>query len=230
MGLGLTFCITAGGRPDLLADTLQSLLAFNREAFDAILIANDVGDDETTTTARRLVPDATILHHPQRIGQHRTIDEIYARVETPFIFHCEDDWHFDPVPFVADAMALLEARPGASQVTLRQSGCHWNWDGAPGAHVDWTALGHWASFGFNPSVFRRQLWERVGPFAKYDREFDLNLAVQNLGLSSEVLVPGVCYHTGRGRHINDPERKRPTRLIRRWQRLQRKVRAFRNAG
>lgn len=225
MGLGITLCLTAGGRPDLLADTLGSLLAHNGQFFDALIIGNDAGDAETTAVARAAAPTAIIIEHQTRIGQHRTIDEMYAQVTTPYIFHCEDDWHFDAAAFMPAALALLEANPAASLISVRQSGCLYHWRNMPHPAVP---PPDWDGYGFSPSLVRRALWQEIGPFAGYTNERALDLAVTARGLAIHNLVPGVCYHTGGGRHVRDPSHKRPTRAIRVWQRLQRKLTAFRN--
>jgi hypothetical protein len=224
MGLGITMCLTAGGRPDLLEDTLTSLLPHNGQFFDAILIANDVGDQQTSDVARQFAPGATILHHETRMGHHATVDDLYGRVTTPYIFHCEDDWHFDPVAFVPDALALLEANPTASLVSVRQSACLYHWRHEPHPFLP---PPDWNGYGFSPCLTRRALWQEIGPFANFDNERAIDLAVTARGLAIHSLVPGICYHTGGGRHVKDPKHRRPTRAIRWWQRFERKVEAFR---
>lgn len=224
MRLGITLCLTAGGRPDLLEDTLTSLLPHNGQFFDAIFISNDVGDQQTSDVAREFAPTATILHHETRMGHHATVDDLYERVTTPYIFHCEDDWHFDPVAFVPEALALLEANPTASLVSVRQTGCLYHWSGQP---HPFTPKPAWSGYGFNPGLLRRSLWKEVGPFSRFRTEREINRAVEAMALSIHPLLPGLCYHTGGGRHVKDTVRRRPSGFIREWQRLQRKIRAFR---
>jgi len=225
LGLGITLCLTAGGRPDLLADTLTSLLAGNQQFIDAFAISNDYGDDATSAVARSLIPTATIIHHPSPVGHHKTIDELYALVLTPYILHCEDDWHFDPVPFLPQALELLrEPREAeASQVLFRQSACVWHTHGVLDTDNP-------RSFGYslNPSLLSREVWARLGPFAHYPSERDLGLAVHEAGLRKRDLVPGVCFHTGAGRHLPNARPDDPPSL-RHWRRLKRRWNAFRRA-
>ena len=119
MSLDTTLCITAGGRPDLLNETLASLLPHNGQFFDHILITNDRGDEAPNEVVRNLAPTATLLNHETPIGQHPSIDEMYERVVTEFIFHCEDDWFFDPAPFVPTMLSALIDLPNVSSVSAR---------------------------------------------------------------------------------------------------------------
>lgn len=231
-----TLCLTAGGRPDLLARTLSSLLATNRQFFDTIIITNDAGDNQTTETAKALCPDAIVLHHTTRAGQLASIDEMYGRVRTPYIFHCEDDWVFDPVPFVPTALSALQSLSNVSVVSVRQSGCLWNTaKSSPEASGPQQVEGGWAiqikpslwsSYSFNPSVVRRDLWQALGPFSKYDNEIGLDRSAANRGLTMAYLVPGVCYHIGEGRHFVDPFQERASPYRKAWRSLRRKVTAF----
>jgi hypothetical protein len=225
MGMGITLCLTAGGRPDLLTYTLSSLLPSNGQFFDAILISNDVGDAETSAVARELAPEATILHHDVPLGHHRTVDELYSMVTTPYVFHCEDDWFFDPVPFIPGTLATLQADTNASVVAVRQSGCLWQWrhailpsPEARGAHIEWVG------YGFSPAMLRLDIWKKFGPFARFQNERELDLAVTAGGYRINDMLPGVCYHIGGGRHINDPTRKRPPRIVRQWRKFKSFVR------
>ena len=55
----------------------------------------------------------------ERVGQIRLIDQAYARVDTPFIFHLEDDWEFYRSGFMEKSRALLERDPKILLVQLR---------------------------------------------------------------------------------------------------------------
>lgn len=51
---GVTLCITMGRRPDLLHQTLSSLL--QHAQFDSIIAINDFRDDETNQVFKRYAP------------------------------------------------------------------------------------------------------------------------------------------------------------------------------
>lgn len=218
-GNDITLCLTAGGRPDLLEKTLHSLLAAN--SFAKIIIANDFGDEASTSVAKRLCPDATIIHHKWRQGQLATVDEMYSLVETQYIFHCEDDWEFDRVPFLNRCMDALHALENVSVVSVRSSACLYRHFGnSPYEHLGeptvidvggTTAmqlkiddLESWASFTFNPSLTRRAAWKSIGGFNSLNDEHSIDLRYRAKGLTTVYLVPGFCHHIGDDRHIHDP--------------------------
>ena len=220
---GISLCLTAGGRPDLLDRTLTTLLSHNKIFFSDFLITNDAGDEETNRIVLKHLPDAKLICHPKQHGHHASIDEMYDQVLTPYIFHCEDDWEFDPIAFVPRCLEILTRDDILSQVAVRQSSC---FDRSKVVFenqivVETAALSYlkykrllqkdWGHFTFNPSLLRKELWVRVGPFKKYFNERDINDKVRSLGLTTGRVVPGVCWHIGDERHIKDTVRKRDTR-------------------
>ena len=52
-------------------------------------------------------------------GQVKLIDQAYAQVDTPYIFHLEDDWEFHRPGFMEKSRAFLEADPKILLVWLR---------------------------------------------------------------------------------------------------------------
>lgn len=207
----VTLCITAGGRPDLLRETLTSLLPYNSPYFADMLFTNDRNDVETNEVIRELAPNATLFSHETPLGQHRSIDEMYEHVQTEFIFHCEDDWFFDPVPFIPTMLSALTELPNVSSVSARQSGSLRSHDGRSrkfgptipisGGFARRLEEQTWYGHSFNPAMLRTSLWRNVGPFSRYVNESQVNEAIQETGLSRAFLVPGLYYHTGDGRHM-----------------------------
>lgn len=148
---------------------------------------------------------------------------MYASVETPFIFHCEDDWLFDPVAFIPGCFEVLLSDKNASQVTVRDAECQ-KVSGILPEQVTCSAgdqkyeksrnlrIKDWGHYSFNPSLLRKDLWSEIGPFQKFYRESDINDACMIRGLTSARLVPGVCRHIGVGRHMDDLARKKDMRM------------------
>ena len=94
----LTLCLTIGRRPELLRQTLQSLL--DKVEFADIIAINDFRDEETNQVFRELCPEGLLINLPTQVGHHKAVDEMYSKVQTEYIFHCEDDWLFDqPIEF-----------------------------------------------------------------------------------------------------------------------------------
>jgi hypothetical protein len=228
MSPGVSLCITSGGRPDLLRSTLRSLLPYNRQFFDAVLVTNDRGDAATDAIVRSEIDEARLFTSESPIGQHRSIDLLYAQVETPYVFHCEDDWQFDPVEFVPLLVAAMEAHPDASGVWARQTGSIQmqldeqrsflppvHHEG--GAFVQYQPTDAWRGYSFSPHLARLENWRTIGPYAQYANEREVNDAYLAHGLTRWFLVPGVYYHLGGDRHLEGPGERQRTRL-RRWRR------------
>lgn len=208
----VTLCITAGGRPDLLRITFATLLSQNAKFFHDILVTNDRGDEETNHVIHELTPQARLFSHDVPLGQHPSIDEMYSHVTTEFIFHCEDDWCFDPVPFIPVMQNALTVIPNTSSISARQTASLWQHDrgrfrafeevsAVEGGFVRRSAEQRWTGHSFNPAMLRTALWKEVGPFAQFRNEAGVNAAVEATGKSRLFLVPGVYFHIGGGRHM-----------------------------
>ena len=91
----VTICVTSCGRLDLLARTMTSFRTYNSGG--CTLISEDSTNPEIIAEATRTYPEATVLSGDTRLELTGSIDRLYARVETPYLFHLEDDWSFDGV-------------------------------------------------------------------------------------------------------------------------------------
>jgi hypothetical protein len=142
---------------------------------------------------------------------------MYRSVKTPFIFHCEDDWQFDPIPVVADCFKALLAIRDASGICVRASddlspeglntligGELREIEGQQFLLCSPTAKSIWTGFTFTPNLLRRSLWEKHGPYAKYPGEAAITQHMKAQGFRLGRLVHGTCRHIGAGRHIIDP--------------------------
>ena len=89
-------------------------------------------------------------------------------MDTPYIFHLEDDWEFTRPGFMEKSRALLETDPKMLLVQLR----HWNPDErltyiAPDqswGRVDPAPDTPWHGFSFNPALRRLSDWQAAGKF------------------------------------------------------------------
>jgi peptidoglycan/xylan/chitin deacetylase (PgdA/CDA1 family) len=213
----VTLCVTSAGRPDLLRRTLRSLLAANATSFQDIIIADDVASKECLAVVREVCPTANFVFNETRLGHHGSVDRIYSRVRTPFIFQCEDDWEFDPVPIVDDCLETLLAVPDSSGVfvrardTLSAAGLE-TMEGAELHEIEgrryWlpshASPSIWTGFAFSPNLLRRSLWEEHGPYGRFRTEADISRHMKALGLRCVLRVDGTCHHIGDNRHVDDP--------------------------
>jgi hypothetical protein len=207
----VTVCVTSCGRADLLGRTLDSFRHHNGPG--RLLISEDSGDAEMIAWLRRTYPDATILSGPERLGMMGSVDRLYAAVETPFIFHLEDDWETGaPVDFAA-AKRVLESRPQVSVVCMRafselkprhrasargftEAGCEFRLM-QPDVHPEW--YGYTA----NPGLLRKAFWEPYRPISRWTHD-GFSAHVKAEGFEVAFMLPGVARHIGGGRHVVDP--------------------------
>jgi peptidoglycan/xylan/chitin deacetylase (PgdA/CDA1 family)/SAM-dependent methyltransferase len=219
----VTLCITSANRPDLLRRTLTSLLAANAASFQEIFIIDDLASEACAAVVRDVCPTANFLLNETRLGHHRSLDRLYSHVRTPFIFQCEDDWEFDPVPIVYDCLEALLAIPDASGVFVRVKeelspvglqamegselreieGCQYLLPShdilPPGSDA---SIG--TAFGLSPNLMRRSLWEEHGPYANFPTEADIMRHMKAQRLRCILRLNGTCHHIGDERHVIDP--------------------------
>lgn len=225
-----TVVVTSCGRFDLLRKTLESLAAHLDVPPAAVLVLEDSGDPRVAEALAGIDLPLTPVVHPERLGQMRSIDAGYRRVETPYIFHCEDDWLFTRSGFVAQSRAVLDAFPDVSMVGLRPraelnplvrslpAGSH---AGIGVIHFDPSLHPEYFSYSFNPGLRRLADFSRLGPFAALGHEPDVSYAFKQAGFHTANLEEPAVRHIGDGRHVSDPHQpRRPTNV---FQRLQRSV-------
>jgi hypothetical protein len=222
----VTVCITSCGRLDLLAETLRTFRAYNPGG--RYLISEDSADAAVIAEARRTYPDATILTSSGRTGIMASIDRLYQAVETPHIFHLEDDWAFDgPVDWHA-ALAMLDARPDVANVCVRSIDeikekyrlrsdvvAH---AGATFRIMHANAHPEYYAWSPNPGLITRDLYQRFAPFAAVNPD-RMSGVMKSAKLTQAFLLPGVARHIGYGRNVVDPTmparpKSRPAKWLR----------------
>ena len=88
-----TVVLTSCGRQDLLAQTIHSFLRFNTAPLERFIVIEDGPGDRNEGLKRTFSSDLFLwLATGDRIGQIRAVDAAYRHVQTPYVFHCEDDW------------------------------------------------------------------------------------------------------------------------------------------
>ena len=130
--------------------------------------------------------DFQLLINQKRIGQISSIDRAYAEVETPYIFHCEDDWEFVQPGFIQPSLDLLESFPDVVMIWLRDplddpriiySMIPIN---SPNRCFDVSDAVHEHVLNFNPGLRRLSDYREIGNY-------------QKIGLEEHVI--GHFYHT-----------------------------------
>ncbi len=207
----VTVCVTSCGRVDLLRQTLGSFRRYNLGG--RYLLSEDSTDGGVLASVKDTYPDITVLWGIERLGITRSIDRLYSAVETPYIFHLEDDWGFDgPVDWQA-AIACLNSRDDIANVCVRsfdEIKKKWRIRSDPFAcdgrqfrvmHAD----AHHQFFGWspNPGLIKTSLYKKHAPFGRTDPD-RMSYLIKNSGRTMAFLLPGVARHIGQGRHVNDP--------------------------
>jgi hypothetical protein len=200
-----------GRRPELLRQTLESL---NRWCtFDKVIAINDFRDEATNKAFREVFPKGELISLSEQLGHHRAVDYMYAKVETPYIFHCEDDWEFD-APFDFNAIKNLMAKnPAISQVCFRKISefSPEEVDRTKIVEVDTEGMNYlrldpvhkqWHGYTFNPHLVSRKLWADIGGFAKFKKERHISRVLRAQGRYVAYMNPGNCSHLGEDQSVS----------------------------
>ena len=215
-----TVALTSCGRFDLLERTLASLLPRLEGPLAKVLIIEDSGDRGIYDVLRQFNgagPDIEAIFNDPPIGQIRSIDRLYAQVETDWIFHCEDDWEFFGDGFVAASFAILQELPKCSMVSLREP-AEWaasdlfDPEALTSSGVRYSLISmksSWKSSGlhFNPGLRRMRDYRIVGPYADFGvkaREARVSECYRDLGYRVATLARPAVRHIGDDRHVRDP--------------------------
>jgi len=168
----ITVVVTSCNRHDLLARTLESFRAQETEGRVARILVAEDGDADPSQVCARF--GAEYFRTGNRVGQIRLIDQAYAKVATPLIFHLEDDWEFYRPGFMEKSRAFLEHDPKILLVQLRawnDTGGHPISHAAPDRSFGIMATGYcdcWHGFTFNPGLRRLSDYQRLG--ASYEKQ------------------------------------------------------------
>jgi hypothetical protein len=216
----VTLCLTIGKRPDLLKRTLDSLLC--AVEFKHIIAINDFRDEATNEMFKRLCPNGKLISLDHQLGHHKAVDHMYRSIATPYVFHCEDDWLFDPSIDLNSAMQLLDANANISQVCFRKVAdfhlpedtrslilaCEEN--GHHYARLD-SLHPQWHGYTFNPHLAKLDLWKQLGGFAPFKKERHISRHLRSKGRFTAYMNPGSCEHIGELQSVS-PSALNPTGL------------------
>ncbi|WP_109315317.1 hypothetical protein [Pseudovibrio ascidiaceicola] len=237
----VTSCITSCGRLDLLSRTLDSFMPAHQGDFAKSIIIDDANTQEVQEWVASNYPATEVLLNQPQLGQMKSIDKMYAHVNTPFIFHGEDDWLFERGSTVGACKKIMAAEPKVSVVCVRklsdlqqrfQDNCiKKEIDGVQYALMPTDIHPEWLSFSFNPGLVRKSLWDKYGPYDQYGTEERISMVMKKDGWMVAFLDPGACHHIGGEAHVDDPFQPKRANTIasrlkrsvrKRWHRLLRK--------
>ena len=207
----ITLCLTIGLRPDLLAQTLESLGRWHR--FEHVMAINDFRDEATNQMFQRLCPHGQLICLDARVGHHKAVDAMYAQVQTPYVLHCEDDWGFDRAIDIDGAIDVLNTHAHFSQVCLRKLS-DFGMTQADEAKIPRQQHGaltlarqdglhpQWHGYTFNPHIAPLALWRSLGGFAGFNKERHISRTLRAQGRVTAYLEPGACAHLGDAQSVS----------------------------
>jgi len=227
----ITVVVTSCNRHDLLARTLESFRDHETEGRVARILVAEDGDADPSELCARF--GAECFRTGARVGQIRLIDQAYAKVTTPLIFHLEDDCEFYRSGFMERSRHFLELDPKILLVQLRA----WNdTNGHPVSHAapdrsfGVMATGYcdcWHGFTFNPGLRRLSNYRLLGgsyekqkrtmyvvaktPTAALPFEVEASAFYHRLGYQAVILDQGgYVRHIGEDRHVRHANDSDPT--------------------
>jgi len=214
-----TMVVTACNRPAYLEQTLDSILARDRSGIKRIIVIEDSTNPEVAGLVARVLADVPhlFLQNSRNLGQIASIDRAYAEVDTPYIYHCEEDWVFPSSLFLEESRTVLSIRPDICAVMLR------DWDEAsheqriaipetiadvPVRVADPMAHRRWGAFSFNPGLRRLSDYAEHGPYSAIGPERDLSFHHKLRGFRLAYLEAGDVRHIGEDATVSIDELRR----------------------
>lgn len=215
----VTFVITCYNRPEELRETLKHLETIDLSALKKIIIIEDSPNPDIAAIAGTSVSGIPVqfLQNQQNVGQTVSVDRAYAEIDTPYIFHCEEDWLFPSSLFIKESKLILESDPKIHSVMVRDpSEYSWYFYTLPKKSIKgfeyWVseirANRKWGAFSFNPGLRRLSDYKKHGPYAKFDAEQDLAFFHKLQGYKLAVLAHGDVTHFGHASTPKANERRR----------------------
>jgi len=223
---GVTAVLTSCGRHELLNNTLSSFFECSSFPLNHFIVVED-GDQIAGALAEKFSSKRIEwIATGRRVGQIAAIDYAYSRVQTPYIFHLEDDWEFFHTGFIEKSMSVLRSDPDCLQVWLRSAGDTNRHPLKPHVYnrrgVCWQNLvvnheGKWHGFSFNPGLRRLSDYTVTQGYGNLER-FDFNnpwkteIAISKFykdrGMHASILCDrdgaGYVHHTGDSHHTPPP--------------------------
>lgn len=167
----VTIVVTSYNRPHLLRKTLESFVKHNTYPNVKCIIIEDSGNQNINDFAPSICPfPVTCIYNESNIGQVASIEKVYSMIDTPYIFHCEEDWEFYSPGFIEKSFDVLEKDPSVITVWLR---AHSDVNGHPIESKDQggyrymesdTSRHPYYGFTFNPGLRRTSDYQCVAPW------------------------------------------------------------------
>lgn len=229
----VTLFITSCGRPNLMKITFESFVKYNTYPIKKVILCEDSGNKGIVDFIKNLSPyQIEIFYNEQRIGQMKTIEKYIKYVNTPFVFHLEDDYEFFDYGFIELSFKILDSDPNISQVLLQDEQHFLNWGykediGNPlcyrlltnnpynpglsnGQNCCNNGDGALNVFSWRPSLKRLDIALLRIPYELWDDEYTIQLEINKRGYYAVVskigcnkTPKGFCKHIGETSHVSE---------------------------
>lgn len=103
-------------RLHLLRQSLESFIENNSYPLKEIIIVNDSADPSIHDRLRKYFSDYRLILNKENVGLFKSIDIGYAEVQTPWAFHCEDDWMVIKDGLIEKSLKIMKSRSDIEEV------------------------------------------------------------------------------------------------------------------
>ncbi len=219
----MTFVLTSCGRTFLLNRVLETFFKFNKFNFENMYIVEDSLDLNTYKKIKeKWGSRIKIICNKQKKGQIRSIIDVYRKIKTPYIFHCEDDWLYTRSNFIEDSLKILktdpkiiqvwlESRKSASRLDIFSYGKLETKNGVKFRKVSCKEGWEWGHFSFRPGVKRLSDYKLINGYEKFQNELDISVEYKKLGFYTVIIDKPAVEDIGDDHHVSDPTRIWPKR-------------------
>ena len=219
MSLVLTSC----GRVELLNRTLESFFKFNDFPLVNLYLTEDSVDKNVyKEITKKWSGKIKFLFNKEKKGQIQSIVDAYKLINTPYVFHCEDDWVYTRKGFIEDSLKILdfdekiiqvwlESKESASRLDVFKYGPLLSHKGIKFRKVYCKEGWEWGYFSFRPGVKRMKDYRLIGGYEKHKNELDIGVSYKKLGYYTVIIEKPAVDDIGLDQTIFDPTRKWPKR-------------------
>jgi hypothetical protein len=220
--------LTSCNRPDLLDQTLKSLLENQKEKISLVITEDGLEKEgaeksEILKVCHKYRANMAMLEITGKVGQHAAIEKFLKHGCTDkYYLHLEDDWEFNnSYNWIHESIKIMNASPKTIKVLARENSPHpcvhnhiikgqtiGPSIGGPknrffGYVEPWESADNilWHGFSWNPGVTRLDILKSLMPFPKWEQE--LAKIIHEAGYKVAELEDSVYRHIGDGRSTHE---------------------------
>jgi glycosyltransferase involved in cell wall biosynthesis len=215
--------ITSFNRRDLLERCITTFNMVNQYPIAEFIIVEDSGDKDMHEWLKVKYPQYKLILNEKTLGQIDSIDLAYSQVNSPYVFHSEDDYEYFKSGFIERSLAVLKAQEDVMQIWIRRVTDVLGQPIEPQLYstkaidsdrkVDYYLIGEhqeWYGFCFQCGLRKMSAYDRVRPYSQWSpitdfpsqRECKIGIALWKLGYKAAILPEGYARHKGELRSVS----------------------------